>query len=351
MIQEGPKPDTAEHALTVILQYDGDKKYTGYEIRLDVEGLRALTLYALCGFSVVRHWIHTRSMTFHSDSLELMWKWSTLRELSSLDPKHQSVKDLMKQINDINPSNESSITGPLDSLHVLRNEESLRTAAKDLGHLLDAIQNTREGSLYLNEEKTALGLQDSDDITFRQLWLLFPPGELVVSTVYSKKSQVFIVESMSDTLTREDGIDYKALFCWTYDWDGISFNRRLIEFALEDFKDTKAIFSLSVYPLKYYNDQDTSLEDFRKRLVDRGKKYTNLCLGGSQIFEYEGEVIHRGNNFQSSFSSHHQWQDAPNKDASDASSGHSFLSPSRHLSSNSQPQRQKVSERPLFSSD
>ena len=79
------------------------------------------------------------------------------------------------------------------------------------------------------------------------------------------------------------------LTCWAYDWNGEKFNRVPYDFYIEHFDGTKSINTLDHCPLYYH----TNTDKVRNRLINRGKRYRDLCIckSGSQMFDYNGFTI------------------------------------------------------------
>ncbi|KAF2868194.1 hypothetical protein BDV95DRAFT_580481 [Massariosphaeria phaeospora] len=79
----------------------------------------------------------------------------------------------------------------------------MHKARTDLATLLSHIRATQEVTSSFG------GLEASNTsqiVQFEYLWTLFPPGELVYSTVFMKRPQVFIVKDSSSYIER-DGDD------------------------------------------------------------------------------------------------------------------------------------------------
>jgi len=165
-------------------------------------------------------------------------------------------------------------------------------------------------------EKYFLGAREMQEtahtVAFDYLWTVFPPGEIVISRPYMGQPQAFIVRESTDVIERrsKSGLTKKwDLQCWSYDYNGSTFDRIPVTFTFDKFKGTSSISALRCYPLKFYkesaeddgvandlNSGQNTIEALRENLIERGRKYRALCLKarGKQIFEYDGIALSRG---------------------------------------------------------
>ena len=231
-------------------------------------------------------------MTISSKFEPIIHRWSQLNDLASNDESKAAVAELLE---DINSADSTSFLTPL------KNAGKLQQARADLKNLLEQVKN-------------APGLEDyfsgpvDETVSFEYLWTIFPPGELVFSQTNMGHSQMFIVKECTDYINKGRKSNEKSwsFVCWCYDWNGSTFKRVPVNFTFDDFKGKKPISTLHCYPLKFYrgsseNDGGSVVEignikDIEARLVDRGKRYRELCLKeqGKQIFEYHGFALARG---------------------------------------------------------
>ncbi|KAI9854268.1 MAG: hypothetical protein M1813_001308 [Trichoglossum hirsutum] len=113
-----------------------------------------------------------------------------------------------------------------------------------------------------------------------------------------KELQAFIVADAQEQTNDEKDSGYWGFTCLTYDFNGTSFNRVIAEFRIDEFKGTKVINSLLVYPLKYHIDTDGKKDvgQVKKQLIERGKLFKNFCikLRGEQMLEYAGNALVMG---------------------------------------------------------
>ena len=173
--------------------------------------------------------------------------------------------------------------------------DGIERASGNLTLLLDLIQEALRGRP--GEQSLSRLLEDFSSISqevinFDNLWTIYKPGDIVISRVFFKEPQAFIVhESLESGMQRDVLRPYWRLVCWSYDWTGKSFRRVPVELRIELFKGTRAVQSLSVYPAKYLSETD------KDKMEQRGRRFRDICLKakGSRLFQYtySGEAIVR----------------------------------------------------------
>ena len=166
-------------------------------------------------------------------------------------------------------------------------DDESSSARRDLKQLMKQVSTTIEVAQYFLEFDPSRSPKPTT-INFEYLWTLFPPGCLVYSTPVMEKDQVFIVQDWDESSDKNNKRVF-VLTCWSYDWDGTTFNRIPYDFKIEAFSGTKSINTLDHYPLEYYRNE----QQLRNRLMVRGKKYRELCIckSGAQLFSYNGPCI------------------------------------------------------------
>ena len=283
---------TTKHSMTVLRTFDSQEKYEYSVITIEDDGLRALFLHAL---SHHPDFSHSGTVTLYSKFEPVIHNWSLLNDFANNTLECVAVSKLQEALKCVDSNNQ---------LAPLKGAGKLEKATSDLKQLLDQVRDTPGLEDYFNSVREMQ--HTANTITFDYLWTLFPPGELVISKAYEERFQVFIVKECTDYIFKQNRSNDRTweFECWTYDWDGMEFNRVPIMFTFEDFKGTRSISSLHCYPLKFYredSDEDNSKgEDrslvIREALVKRGKRYRELCLKGrgKQIFEYDGFALSRG---------------------------------------------------------
>ncbi|KXJ90853.1 hypothetical protein Micbo1qcDRAFT_225735, partial [Microdochium bolleyi] len=184
--------------------------------------------------------------------------------------------DMLEQESQKTGSNEAETTARADLKNIL---ETLRQGSGD--QKLDEYMKNR--SIY----------RTNRTITFEALWTIFPPGSLVYSKPFMKQDQVFIVYDnvgpWPDPINNRSRVPPFELRCWTYDWDGEYFNRRIVRLTIEHFDLIKPISTLAIQPL----DLMEGAEDIRQDLIARGKlfrKYATLS-SDSRMLNYDGRAI------------------------------------------------------------
>ncbi|KAL8647692.1 MAG: hypothetical protein Q9210_005401 [Variospora velana] len=160
------------------------------------------------------------------------------------------------------------------------------TASKDLKQLLEHISATAELTPYFQDLHPA---KNSKKINFQFLWTIFPPGCLIYSKPVMGEDQVLLLQLADENKLEDSGKKGLILTCWAYDWNGETFNRVAYDLEIESFDDAKHINMLDHYPLEYHRE----LKKVRSDLIERGKKYRNLCVpeSGVQLFDYDGISI------------------------------------------------------------
>jgi hypothetical protein len=124
-----------------------------------------------------------------------------------------------------------------------------------------------------------------------------------------KMDQIFIVKgcksrilNQSDSGKERDAKKVWHLVCWTYDWNGRTFDRVPVTFKFDEFQGTRLINTLHCYPLRYCDAEtnESGTNTLRADFISRGKRFRELCIkqSGSQMFDYDEEAISHGAGFQ-----------------------------------------------------
>ena len=278
--------------MTLLRCFDDKEKYEYSYITIEDKGLRDLFLHALSHHPM---FIHSDTVILFSQYEPIIHNWSLLNDLASGDETKAVVANLRKDLASADPNS---------ALASLKGPGLLEKATSDLSLLLEQVRDTPGLERYFSgvremQEKAAT-------ISFEYLWTIFPPGELVISRTFMGQPQIFIVKHCSDYIyTKRRASDkFWDLECWSYDWNGSTFNRIPVKFTFEDFKGTKSISSLHCYPFKYHREDsegeranaDGNARNIREEIMKRGKRYRDLCLKPrlKQIFEYDGIAFSRG---------------------------------------------------------
>ena len=179
-----------------------------------------------------------------------------LTDLTSNDSFKTAVAELRHELED-RGNHLAATSGNI--LVPLMPAGSLEKAFADLKLLLDEVRRTPNLDSYFN---TAREMQEKvNTVSFKYLWTIFPPGELVFSRTFMDCPQAFVVKYCEAGYMEEVRSGQKwILECWTYDWDGTCFNRVPVRFSFDEFKATKPITSLPCYPLRFYRDSPDDVD-------------------------------------------------------------------------------------------
>ena len=171
-----------------------------------------------------------------------------------------------------------------------QDSDEIKQARTDLQELLKTISSqsgVEKLNTYFSKRET---YKKENMITHDALWTIFPLGTVVFSRPVLDQEQLFFVLGHSQDFPESENEEEPfELKCYSYDWDGSSFNRTAFVLKIDYFKDKQNISALSVYPVEYHEDE----EGLRRRLVKRGREYYDLCIArpGEQMFKYNGSVI------------------------------------------------------------
>ena len=145
--------------------------------------------------------------------------------------------------------------------------------------------NTQWGKMKTEAEK----LNGAGLVTFSLLWTIFKPGELVYQAEHGHE-RVFRFQDASYEEHKENGLYFKVICTYTsYDGEHVGKAKQTLEiFQKREFAGTSAsdIKSLSIFPFKYYEEQD----ELKKRLIKRGERF--LEMRGIQEYYYSGLFLY-----------------------------------------------------------
>ncbi|KAH6621735.1 hypothetical protein C7974DRAFT_314820 [Boeremia exigua] len=163
--------------------------------------------------------------------------------------------------------------------------ESEKQARADLKDLMVYIKKSESLKMYFRSRET---ITTKRRIKFRFLWTLFGHKTQVYARSYMGQMQKFEVHTSSAP-------GYKNAFrirCTAFDWDGTKFAAFTYVFTIKEYENEVPIDSLDVFPTQYYEGKDTQLssEQLQKNLIERGRKYVELCTQDPAKFQchYEG---------------------------------------------------------------
>lgn len=295
-IKEESQPDVG---LIWLREFGRDNKYKCSKVDIRGEELRCLLQVQLAHYPDL-HFPDpgngiVESIDMVSPFEPLLHNWQRLDSVAKWNEESDAVKSLKRKIQDADAAH---VTQPYG---LLANEDKLQRALGDLTLLMDQVKRSSDMKDYFKEQAVH---EKSGLVSFKWLWTIFRPGELVYSTVFMDRPQIFIV-SRSVSLEDEDDGDYMSdskddapgwtLVCWTYDWDGESFKRVPVGFNFRSFQGTKPIKALEAHPLEFHeydqSHESGSKEALKKLLIQRGQTFEKLCIRKP----HESQVQFQGN--------------------------------------------------------
>ena len=161
-------------------------------------------------------------------------------------------------------------------LATYRDKLADKVSGLDISLLLRYMESElRNGTkLYRAHVETA----STPSITFSNLWMIFRPGELVV-TGKGAEDQIMVLEETSLSCGENPSWSVTG---WIVTHDGTSFGKARRSKKVDMFAGPKDITKLSILPLKYHPDEKA----LQKKHITRGKKFCDLR--GSHHMYYEG---------------------------------------------------------------
>ncbi|KAL8696045.1 MAG: hypothetical protein Q9224_003001 [Gallowayella concinna] len=175
--------------------------------------------------------------------------------------------------------------------------------------LTDALNNEQDPTtkshiqLFYDALKTDLELPletrrdfvDHRTITFNALWMIFSPGDIVITNCNGRQIAARLVAGFVDQSRHED---VYHLECEMIHTDGEIFGWTKHPFDIQEFGGMRKISDLSVFPLKFHRN----VEKITRKLIDNGKAYEKLlgvhhkyyqglALDGRHLFHVDGRII------------------------------------------------------------
>ncbi|KFZ03340.1 hypothetical protein V502_11029 [Pseudogymnoascus sp. VKM F-4520 (FW-2644)] len=132
----------------------------------------------------------------------------------------------------------------------------------------------------------------SPAIEYKDLWMVFLPGESVTTGQYEMNQ---ILSLVSTTLVKTDcGTIWRVTGkCFTHDGKDFGYSHKHINIA--PYEGTKTIRSFPILPLRYYGD-DVEIDRVRRQHIARGKKFCSLK--GNHHRSYKGRAYMVGEEFE-----------------------------------------------------
>ncbi|KAL9007861.1 MAG: hypothetical protein Q9180_009566, partial [Flavoplaca navasiana] len=188
--------------------------------------------------------------------------------------------------------------GMAPELYRLQFEYPFRPFVHRWQHLINALYSEQDPEtkshvqLFYDALKTELGptLETRDDfcnhenITFESLWMIFNPGDLVITTQNGRQVAAKLTDAMNYSGEHER---VHRLKCEMIHWNGSSIGWVTHWFDIPEFAGMRKINELPVYPLHFHRN----VERITRELIDNGKAYYRL-LGVSHK-HYRGDAFIR----------------------------------------------------------
>ena len=125
-------------------------------------------------------------------------------------------------------------------------------------------------------------LTSQGEISWDLLPMLFRPNELVFNLHLStEQGRLMLVRHVERQQTEQNRSSAYALICEFIHNDAVSFGYAEAIFEIEEYKGSRKIQSLEVYPLRYHDDKDA----IYARAVEQGKR--SAALPPHSYHEYD----------------------------------------------------------------
>lgn len=119
-------------------------------------------------------------------------------------------------------------------------------------------------------------------VCFKDLWMIFQPGNVVVSAFHGPLSAFEMVET--EYMQNQCG-KFLQVRCDCVDYGGKEFGRYQEAISIPEFIGTKKITGLKVYPMHFHEDRDA----VAAKLIKRGALFEELA--GHHYKQYAGKAI------------------------------------------------------------
>lgn len=111
--------------------------------------------------------------------------------------------------------------------------------------------------------------RNSGKVTFDNVWQIFPPGELAVTTFFSSE---VVCRVLKYEKLQANGSWYWSVTMEYVDWNGEKCGYDTTRTIIKSFEGYRFVTSLPVYPLPF----SKSAQQIKQRLVERGRKVEAL---------------------------------------------------------------------------
>ncbi|KFY16465.1 hypothetical protein V492_01308 [Pseudogymnoascus sp. VKM F-4246] len=132
----------------------------------------------------------------------------------------------------------------------------------------------------------------SPAIEFNDLWMVFLPGESVI-TGQDEMNQMMSLVSTTPVKTDCGTIWRVTGKCFTHDGKHFGYSHKHI--SIQPYEGTKTIRSFSILPLRYFGD-DVEIDRVRRQHIARGKKFCSLK--GNHHRSYKGRAHMVGKEYE-----------------------------------------------------
>ncbi|RSL99891.1 hypothetical protein CEP52_009419 [Fusarium oligoseptatum] len=217
-----------------------DHKWQTSSFTVQSPAMRALFKTALAGYQDLD--LELENWTFEPPFMPIVHRWDKLRSLC--------------EGNDDKPSTESA-TQLMNFLRLI------------LAPQVDSLANTRK----------------TGNVRFEDLWQIFPPHELVVTSFYDVEALCRVAKY--ELIERFDSTYWKVTLEYL-DWNGHRCGYATTKVTIPYFPGHRRVVSLPVYPLSFQSDAT----GMRKRILERGRIFESLrgyhfraCTGTKILLE------------------------------------------------------------------
>jgi hypothetical protein len=236
----------------------------------------------------IYHWDSTRGET-----------WTVRLEIQSTILR-KAFKEIVQGYTSISLEQDPIvIPEPFSDLYFNRDriQKAIKDATSDeLKKELELLEEFRKNYM----EKTITGIEVSfteGQISASDLWSLFPVGSEIIlqNREMPELTMIWCVVVKScyqDLRDRDERPDKPPVWLITAEFtsfDGRQFLKVERSFQIGGYQGTKVIRSLPAYPLSLHPQN----EELRRNLIERGKKYVELCVGDSSKTTTAGQGSHR----------------------------------------------------------
>jgi hypothetical protein len=235
----------------------------------------------------IYHWDSTRGET-----------WTVRLEIQSTILR-KAFKEIVQGYTSISLEQDPIVIAePFSDLYFNRDriQKAIKDATSDeLKKELELLEEFRKN--YMG--KTITGIEASlteGQISAADLWSLFPVGSEIIlqNREMPEMTMIWCVVVKSCYKQIRNPQEEEKPLVWVISAEFTSFDGRQFlkverSFQIGGFQGTKAIRSLPAYPLSLHPQK----EELRQNLVERGKKYVELCVGDSLQTTRAGQGCHR----------------------------------------------------------